>query len=167
MVRRSSFAIRLRELRLGQGLGQAELGRRAGVSGPSINTLERGINAPKVETREKLERYFGQALPDVSYRHNPRGAGRIGRPASKRAASLKKARQALAAKRSGASLGMDTSRKPADRNLNQDLMALMFQYGTKEVAALAGLIATSLAGETIETVRTAVQGKGHPHEDRR
>lgn len=56
---------RLKELRKAQGISQAELARRTGVSNQAISFYETGKRQPKIETWKKLADYFNVSIPYV------------------------------------------------------------------------------------------------------
>lgn len=51
-----------RELRLGAGLSQRALARRAGTSQPAVARYERGVATPSWETLQRLAEACGQRL---------------------------------------------------------------------------------------------------------
>lgn len=56
---------RLRQLRLGVGLTQPELGERAGMAAAEISKIENGRRTPTLETLERLTRALGVSVEDV------------------------------------------------------------------------------------------------------
>ena len=54
---------RLKELRKSQGLSQAKLAKRTGISNQAISFYERGKRHPKIETWQKLADYFNVSVP--------------------------------------------------------------------------------------------------------
>lgn len=54
---------RLKELRKSQGLSQAELARKIGISNQAISFYESGKRHPKIETWQKLADYFNVSVP--------------------------------------------------------------------------------------------------------
>lgn len=166
--RRTQFGAMLRRERIARNLGQANLGKAIDVSGPTINAIERGKNMPSAETRLKIEAFFGKAFPDISMRRKPRRVlSRAQRMKMTEAARQARWAKKHANKSAKPAVGMDTSRQPENgRNMHQDLMALMFQYGVQKVAEHAALIARSPAGDVVEDIRSAV-GKDTSHEKRR
>lgn len=56
---------RLKELRKAQGISQAELARRTGVSNQAISFYETGKRQPKIETWKKLADYLNVSIPYV------------------------------------------------------------------------------------------------------
>lgn len=57
-----ALAHRLRELREGAGLSQAEVAERIGTKQPSIARIERGQALPRLEMLQKLARVFGMRV---------------------------------------------------------------------------------------------------------
>jgi putative transcriptional regulator len=56
---------RLRELREGAGLSQAELGAAVGVSRQTINAIERGRYLPSLPLAFQLSRFFDMLIEEV------------------------------------------------------------------------------------------------------
>ena len=54
---------RLKELRKAQGISQAELARKTGISNQAISFYERGKRNPKIETWQRLADYFNVSIP--------------------------------------------------------------------------------------------------------
>jgi transcriptional regulator with XRE-family HTH domain len=59
------FAVRLRAHRLAAGLSAAALARRAGLSGVTVPTLERGVYSPRPETLAKLAEALGVGVAEL------------------------------------------------------------------------------------------------------
>jgi putative transcriptional regulator len=55
----------VRELRVGKGLSQAELGTAMGVSRQTINSIETGRYLPSLPLAIELARYFGATVEEV------------------------------------------------------------------------------------------------------
>ena len=55
----------MRELRVGKGLSQAELGTAMGVSRQTINSIETGRYLPSLPLAIELARYFGATVEEV------------------------------------------------------------------------------------------------------
>lgn len=58
------FKERLKELRIGRGLSQRELGKRLGMTNSAISMYERGEREPDYETLEKIADLFNV---DIAY----------------------------------------------------------------------------------------------------
>lgn len=56
---------RLRDLRTGQGLTQAALAERVGVSRKTINTVENGVFVPSAVLALRLARALGCRVEDI------------------------------------------------------------------------------------------------------
>jgi putative transcriptional regulator len=56
---------RLREVRTGQGLTQADLAEQAGVSRKTINTVENGVFVPSTILALTLARVLGARVEDL------------------------------------------------------------------------------------------------------
>lgn len=59
------FAARLREVRMGAGMTQAELGRRAHVTTSYVGRLESGGAAPGIDLVERLATALGTTVHDL------------------------------------------------------------------------------------------------------
>jgi putative transcriptional regulator len=59
---------KMKELRAGLGLSQAELAKRVGVSRQTINMIENGSYNPTIELCIKLCRVLGVTLNDIFWR---------------------------------------------------------------------------------------------------
>ena len=57
--------MKLRELRISQGLTQDELSRLSGVSLKTITNMERGKHLPKLETMLKITKTLSVDLADI------------------------------------------------------------------------------------------------------
>ncbi|MFD2078819.1 putative transcriptional regulator [Actinopolymorpha cephalotaxi] len=55
----------VRELRVGNGLSQAELGGVLGVSRQTVNAIETGRYSPSLALAIQLARYFGRPVEEV------------------------------------------------------------------------------------------------------
>jgi putative transcriptional regulator len=55
----------VRELRVGNGLSQAELGGALGVSRQTVNAIETGRYSPSLTLAIQLARYFGRTVEEV------------------------------------------------------------------------------------------------------
>ena len=55
----------VRELRLGRGLSQAELGAAMGVSRQTVNAIETGRYSPSLALAIHLARFFGRTVEEV------------------------------------------------------------------------------------------------------
>ena len=53
---------RIKELRQSKGLTQAELAKKVGVTRQAVSLYEKGQIKPKIETRQKLAKYFGVSV---------------------------------------------------------------------------------------------------------
>lgn len=62
---RARLGVRVRQIRLGQGSTQEEIGERAGLSYKQIGEIERGQANPELDTLEKLARGLGVPLADL------------------------------------------------------------------------------------------------------
>lgn len=71
------IGIRIRELRLAQGLSQVELGKKIGLTQKAITTYERETREPNIETIKALAKVFGVSVEALF------GEGRKGEPISK------------------------------------------------------------------------------------
>ena len=58
------YGPRLRELREGAGLTQAQLGSHVGVAGSQINKLETNVNQPTLATALAIAEALGRPLTD-------------------------------------------------------------------------------------------------------
>ena len=58
------YGPRLRELREGAGLTQAQLGSHVGIAGSQINKLETGVNQPMLATALAIAEALGRPLSD-------------------------------------------------------------------------------------------------------
>lgn len=56
---KSTFDIRLKELRKGKGITQEQLAKDLGVNNTTISIWERGVRKPDINTIEQLAVYFG------------------------------------------------------------------------------------------------------------
>lgn len=56
---------RIKELRQSKGLTQAELAKKVGVTRQAVSLYEKGQRKPKIETRQKLAKYFGVSVPYI------------------------------------------------------------------------------------------------------
>lgn len=56
---------RIKELRQSKGLTQAELAKKVGVTRQAVSLYEKGQIKPKIETRQKLAKYFGVSVPYI------------------------------------------------------------------------------------------------------
>ena len=56
---------RLRELRAGKGLSQAELGQALGVSRQTVNAIETGKYDPSLPLAFKIARLFQRSIEDI------------------------------------------------------------------------------------------------------
>lgn len=61
-----AFAYRVRELRCGAGLGQAELADLLGVSRKAVSAWERGRQVPPIDTLVALSTRLGLELQDLA-----------------------------------------------------------------------------------------------------
>ncbi|MEV4254579.1 helix-turn-helix transcriptional regulator [Spirillospora sp. NPDC049652] len=55
----------VRELRMGKGLSQAELGRDLGVSRQTVNAIEQGRYDPSLPLAIRIARYFGATVEEI------------------------------------------------------------------------------------------------------
>lgn len=69
--------MRIRELRVGQGLSQADLGKKIGLTQKAITTYERETREPNIETIKALAKVFGVSVEALF------GEGRKGEPSPK------------------------------------------------------------------------------------